>query len=221
MPPPPPPPGSSRSRRPLPRGPLVRLILMVCAIGLFLIGYQWGNQRRFGQPPAIGGVLVTPPMALPAFTLADGTGQAFGRAQLEERWTLLAFGDLGQARGQLAIQRLLDVYHHLPATAEPRQRLQLVLATPIQRDELAQDFSRLSPALRLVAGEAGDLGKLATLLGEPAHPAPQDRSVLYLITPDARLLAFFTPSQAIQEVAADLTLLADWPLEALENQNRD
>ena len=221
MPPPPPPPGSSRSRRPLPRGPLVRLILMVCAIGLFLIGYQWGNQRRFGQPPAIGGVLVTPPMALPAFTLADGTGQPFDRAQLEGRWSLLAFGDLGQARGQLAVQRLLDVYHHLPPATEPRQRLQLVLATPIPRDELARDFSRLSPALRLVAGEAGDLGKLATLLGEPVNPAPQDRSVLYLSTPDARLLAFFTPSQAAREVAADLTLLADWPLEALENQNRD
>lgn len=221
MSPPPPPPGFSRSRRPLPRGPLVRLILMACAIGLFLIGYQWGNQHRFGQPPGIGGVLVAPPMALPAFTLADSAGQPFGRAQLEEQWTLLAFGDLGQARGQLAVQRLLDVYHYLPADADPRQRLQLVLATPIQRDELARDFSRLSPALRLVAGEAGDLGKLATLLGEPMNPAPQDRSILYFITPDARLLAFFTPGQASREVAADLTLLADWPLDALENQNRD
>ncbi len=213
--------GSNRPRRALPRGPLVRLILMVCAIGLFLIGYQWGNQRRFGQPPAIEGVLIAPPMALPAFALVDDTGQPFGRDQLRDQWTLLAFGDLAQARGQLAVQRLLDVYHRLPADAEPRQRLQLLLAAPVLHEELARDFSRLSPALRLVAGEAGDLGQLAGLLGEPVNPGSQDRSTLYLITPDARLLALFPASQPPQALATDLTLLADWPLEALETLNRD
>jgi hypothetical protein len=197
------------------------LILMVCAIGLFLIGYQWGNQRHFGQPPAIDGVLIAPPMALPAFALVDSAGRPFGREQLLDHWTLLAFGDPAQARGQLAIQRLLDVYHRLPADAEPRQRLHLVLAAPVPREDLARDFSRLSPALRLVAGEAGDLGQLTSLLGEPVNPGPQDRSTLYLITPDARLLALFPASQPAEALATDLTLLADWPLEALENLNRD
>ena len=221
MPSPSPSAGTKPTRRSIPRGPLVRLILMVCAIGLFLIGYQWGNQRRFGQPPAIAGVLIAPPMALPAFTLVDGAGRPFGREQLIDRWTLLAFGDLAQARGQLAVQRLLDVYHRLPADAEPRQRLQLLLAAPVPREELARDFSRLSPALRLLAGEAGDLGQLAGLLGEPVNPGPQDRSTLYLIAPDARLLALFPTSQPPEALASDLTLLADWPLEALENLNRD
>ena len=53
------------------------------------------------------------------------------------------------------------------------------------------------------------------------NPGPQDRSTLYLIAPDARLLALFPTSQPPEALASDLTLLADWPLEALENLNRD
>jgi len=208
-------------RRPRPRGALIRLILMVCAIGLFLIGYQWGNQHRFGQPPAIEGVLLAPAMPLPAFALVDAKGQPFGRDQLSGHWTLLAFGDLAQARGQLAIQRLLDVFNHLAASAEPRKGMQLVLAAPDQPADLAQDFGRLSPALRLVSGEAGDLGQLTGLLGEPPNPDQGGRSTLYLIAPNARLLAFFPASQAARSVADDLVLLAEWPLEALENPSHD
>jgi hypothetical protein len=79
------------------------------------------------------------------------------------------------------------------------------------------NFVRLSPALRLVSGEAGDLGQLAKLLGEPPQPERDSRATLYLIAPNARLLAFFPASQAAQAVAADLNLLAAWPLDALEN----
>ncbi len=204
-------------RRRGPRGALVRLLLMVCASGIFILGYQWGNQRHFSQPPAIEGVLLTPAMALPAFALVDTEGQPFGRDQLADHWTLLAFGDLAQPRGQLAIQRLLDVYHHLGTEVEPRQRPWLVLAAASQPADLARDFVRLSPALRLVSGEAGDLGQLAKLLGEPPQPERDSRATLYLIAPNARLLAFFPASQAASAVAADFNLLAAWPLDALEN----
>jgi hypothetical protein len=208
-------------RRRGPRGALVRLLLMVCAIGIFILGYQWGNQRHFGQPPAIEGVILAPAMPMPAFALVDTEGQPFGRDQLAGHWTLLAFGDLAQPRGQLAIQRLLDVYHRLGTEVEPDQRPWLVLAAASQPADLARDFGRLSPALRLVSGEAGDLGQLAKLLGEPPHPERDSRVTLYLIAPNARLLAFFPASQAAQTVAADLTLLATWPLDALENLSHE
>ena len=204
-------------RRRGPRGALVRLLPMVCAIGIFILGYQWGNQRHFGQPPAIEGVILAPAMPMPAFALVDTEGQPFGRDQLAGHWTLLAFGDLAQPRGQLAIQRLLDVYHRLGTEVEPDQRPWLVLAAASQPADLARDFGRLSPALRLVSGEAGDLSQLAKLLGEPPHPERDSRATLYLLAPNARLLAFFPASQAAQTVAADLTLLAAWPLDALEN----
>ena len=97
----------------------------------------------------------------------------------------------------------------------------LVLAAASQPADLARDFGRLSPALRLVSGEAGDLSQLAKLLGEPPHPERDSRATLYLIAPNARLLAFFPASQAAQAVAADLTLLATWPLDALENLSHE
>jgi hypothetical protein len=208
-------------RRRGPRGALVRLLLMVCAIGIFILGYQWGNQRHFGRPPAIEGVILAPAMPMPAFALVDTEGQPFGRDQLAGHWTLLAFGDLAQPRGQLAIQRLLDVYHRLGTEVEPDQRPWLVLAAASQPADLARDFGRLSPALRLVSGEAGDLGQLAKLLGEPPHPERDSRATLYLIAPNARLLAFFPASQAARAVAADLTLLATWPLDALEHLSHE
>lgn len=204
-----------------PRGALVRLLLMACAIGLFILGYQWGNQRRFGQPPTIEGVLLAPALPLPAFALVDGEGQPFGRDQLVDHWTLLAFGDLAQARGQLAIQRLLDVYNRLGTDAEPHPRPWLVLATLDPAADLARDFGRLSPALRLVSGEAGDLGQLAKLLGEPTHPERDSRATLYLIAPNSRLLAFFPASQTASAVAADVTLLTTWPLDALEKASHE
>jgi len=189
---------------------------MAGAFGLFIIGYQWGNQHRFGQPPAIEGVLLAPAMDLPAFTLADQRGRPLDREDLRGRWTLIAFGDLTQARGQLGIQRLLEVFNRLAGVPELRDRLQLVFAASRQPADLAQDFGRLSPALRLVADEAGDLGKLTSLLGEPPQPDPGQAPTLYLIGPQARLLAFFPSNQPAQRVADDLTLLAHWPLEALE-----
>lgn len=205
------------TRRHGPRSTFIRLLPLVCAIGLFLLGYQWGNQQRFGQPPTIEGVLVAPAMPLPAFGLVDGEGQAFGRDQLADHWTLLAFGNLAQARGQLAIQRLLDLYNRLGVEAKPQSRPWLVLATPDQPADLARDFSRLSPALHLVSGEAGDLDQLARFLGEPPSPEQDSRATLYLITPNARLIAFFPASQTASAVAADLNLLATWPLDALEH----
>ena len=122
---------------------------------------------------------------------------------------------------QATIQHLLDVYHRLGTQVEPRQRPWLVLASSSQPADLARDFVRLSPALRLVSGEAGDLGQLAKLLGEPPHPERDSRATLYLIAPNAKVLAFFPASQAAQAVTADLTLLAAWPLDSLENLSHE
>jgi len=204
-----------------PRGALVRFVLLLCALGLFTLGYQWGNQYRFGKPPAIQGVLLTPAMPLPAFALVDLEGRPFGRDQLIDRWTLLAFGSLTQARGQLALQRLLDVYNRLAVETGIQQRMQLVLGASQLPEELGLDFQRLSPALRLVSGEAGELGKLASLLGEPSETPPGNQSTLYLIGPHTRCLAVFPPSQSPATVAADLALITQWPLAALEKGAND
>jgi cytochrome oxidase Cu insertion factor (SCO1/SenC/PrrC family) len=78
-------------------GALPRLVMILAAIGLFVAGYYWGNRFQFsGGPPVIGGVLMRPPLPLPDFSLRDARGGPFANADLEDRWTLLAFGDLAR-----------------------------------------------------------------------------------------------------------------------------
>ena len=53
----------------------IRLVFPVVAVGLFVLGYQWGNrvQRDRAEPPAIGGVLIRPPGDSPGLP-APGPG---------------------------------------------------------------------------------------------------------------------------------------------------
>lgn len=189
---------------------------MVCAIGLFIVGYYWGNQHKYsGGPPAIEGVLIAPTMALPPFALMDAVGQPFDANALNDRWTLLAFGEVSQARGQLAVARMIDIYNRLVDHADMRAHLQLALAAPVQSLNLARDFSRLSPALRVVSGEAAELARLTTVLGDESDGRGIGQAVLYLTTPNGDLLALFAASQSTETIVEDLIALYDWPLETL------
>lgn len=192
-------------------GVLVRVVMMVAAAGLFVVGYQWGNQLQFGsEPPAIDGVLMRPPMVLPDFALKDARGVPFANADLADRWTLLAVGDLAQARGHLAVNRMIGVSNVLVEDRHLRPGLQLVLLVPGEASELALDFSRLSQSLRVLAGEPGAAAaSLVTALGEDA-PAAGEAS-LYLVGPNGRLVALFPAGQHPESIAADVAALARRP----------
>ncbi|MEA3276335.1 MAG: hypothetical protein U9Q81_13800 [Pseudomonadota bacterium] len=200
-----------------PRGPLVRLVLIAAAIGLFLGGYYWGNQHKLGNagPPTIEGVLVRPARELPDFELQDTDGLTFTAQDLREHWTLLAFGDLTQARGHLAVTRMIDASNRLADRQDLQADLQLALAADTQAPNLARDFSRLSRALKLLSGEAGELQRLRAALGA-APPgatttADDGGAPFYLIGPRGRLVALFPSTQGPAAIAEDLTALADHP----------
>jgi hypothetical protein len=198
------------------RGPFARLVLIVSAIGLFLIGYYWGNQYKYsGGPPAIEGVMISPAMPLAEFDLRDAQGRPFGSEDLADRWTLLAFGEISQARGQLAVTHMIEVYNRLADRPELRDRLQLLLAAPSQSPNLASDFQRLSPALRILSGEESELSRLAGLLGASPTGIGEEGAARYLIAPNGSLLALFAAGQPAEAVASDVMTLSDWPLEAL------
>lgn len=195
------------------RGPLVRLIMFAAALGLFVAAYYWGNRFQYAnrEPPVIAGVLVRPPMALPEFALRDTVGAPFTREELAGRWTLLAFGDLAQARGHLAVSRMIGVFNHLYDEPDLQSRLQLALALPGEGSELARDFSRLSRALRVLSGE---VGTLAEALGEDATtgaPESGEGASLYLLGPGGRLVALFPADQGSESIAADVEALAARP----------
>jgi cytochrome oxidase Cu insertion factor (SCO1/SenC/PrrC family) len=192
--------------------PWVRLAFMIGAVGLFAVGYYWGNlyKLRNQGPPVIQGVLLRPPLELPAFELQDADGRRLTAAALAERWTLLAFGDLSRARGHLAVNRLIDVFNRLADRPELRAKIQLALVAEDPPLDLARDFARLSPALRVLSGDAQALADLRSALGEDGgEDAP-----FYLIGPHGRARALFTPTQAPAAIAEDLAALAERPDDA-------
>ncbi len=183
----------------------VRLAVMLAAAGLFLFGYQWGNhyQRRHAKPPAISGILVRPPATLPEFRLEDPSGRVFDQQGLAAGWTLLSFGDLSGAQGQLAIQRLIDVYNRVAGSPELQRGLRLVLVTTSDAPDLARDFARLSPALYVLTGDAAEVSRLRQALGS----GDDDEAPLFVFAPGGFLIALLTGDEERALMAADLEAL--------------
>lgn len=183
----------------------VRLFFALGAMGLFILGYQWGNQyqRKTAAPPVIDGVLVRPPVSVPGFTLGDSQGRPFDEKTLADGWTLLTFGDLAAASGQLAVQRLMDVYQRVDDEPDLQRGLRLVLVTTSDAPNLARDFARLSPALRILTGEPGEVERLVAALGGLGDGA----APLFVFAPGGYLIALLTQTEDRARLGEDLIAL--------------
>lgn len=195
---------------------MTRLTMIAAAIGLFLIGYNWGNKYKHGDPtpPVIDGVLIRPPPELPALELRDMQNQPFTANGFKEHWTLVTFGDPSRAPGHLAVMRMVEVYNRSAENPELQAMLQLALVADRQDPVLARDFGRLSPSLKLLFGESGEIQRLRASLG--ASPAKEpgtvnDDDAFYLIGPASRLLAIFPDAQPAASIASDLSTIAKHP----------
>jgi cytochrome oxidase Cu insertion factor (SCO1/SenC/PrrC family) len=188
--------------------------MALAAIGLFLLAYQWGNQYRHGggDPPAIGGVLLRPAQPLPDFVLTDSAGEPFGRADLLEHWSLLGIASLGGAGGHRGMARLVEVYNRLADRPRLRARLRLLLVTADAAPGLTRDFERLSPAIAVLTGERPAIADLAAALGADPDTAlavaAGEPPTLFLLDPDARLIALFPRAQEPAAIATDVDALA-------------
>ncbi len=182
-----------------------RLFIVLAAMSLFVLGYQWGNQyqRRGSEPPRISGVLVRPPVKLMDLRLMDPFDQVIEWEDLTEDWALLAFGDLAQAEGQRAVQRLIDVYNRVADQGELRKGLRLLLIMTPDRPHLARDFARLSPALHLVRAAPPETAKLRDLTGQTG----EDALTLFVLAPNAHLVALFPEFEDSASMATDLKSL--------------
>lgn len=197
------------------RRPAARLAMIAAAIGLFLVGYYWGNQYKRADPAplTIDGVLVRPPLELPGFELVDVENQTFTANSFKKRWTLVTFGDLSRAPGHLAVMRMIEVHNRLAGRPELQTLLQLALVAERQDSDLARDLARLSPALNLLSGESGEVQRLRASLGASAAddsgPEVGGDVSSYLIGPSGRLLALFSEAQPPASIAADLSIIAE------------
>ncbi|MFP4062169.1 MAG: SCO family protein [Halochromatium sp.] len=203
-----------RSSRPL----LARLIMALAAVGLFLVGYQWGNrfQRDHEAPLRIDGVLVRAPSVLPELNLRGPRGP-ITNADLRGRWSLLAFGSPGSAAGHRGVARLIEIANRVADQPELHEDLRLLLISADDAPGLARDFEQLMPRLRVLSASRQALGELREALGagHASASSPEESGAtpppLFLVGPQARLVAVFTGAQPAASVAEDLKTLAARP----------
>ena len=195
------------------RSLLVKLIMALAAVGLFLVGYQWGNQYQFGsaQPPTLSGVMVRPPQPLPEVVLRDSVGEIFGQSELRDHWSLLAFAPLSGAQGHRSIARLVEVYNRLADQHKLRAQVRLLLVSDDSAPQLAREFEQLSPAIAILSGEPAAVDTLRTGVGAGEQPPADELPPIFLIDPQARLVALFPAAQPAADIAADVAALARWP----------
>ncbi|EIC20645.1 hypothetical protein Thi970DRAFT_04299 [Thiorhodovibrio frisius] len=211
--------------------------MALLAGGLFLIGYQWGNQWQPRHEPAsvIEGVRLRPPVPLPDWELHTAAGQVFGSEQLKGFWVLLGVAPIDGLSGHLSMTRMLEVFNRLADRPALREKLRLVLVSPRMDAALAQDFRRLLAQTWVVSGTPEQLARLqAMLTGQPAETETltsatqvaasashvQSRepfaagpdaqaSSLHLIDPNAELIAVFPAAQSPAGIARDIRHLAE------------
>lgn len=182
-----------------------RLVLALGAMSLFILAYQWGNQyqRRSAELPTIQGILIQPPASLPDFALRDTYGRTLQASVLAQGWTLLAFGDLAGASGQLAAQRLIDTHHRVADKGALRGAVRLVLIQTLDRPDLARDFTNLLPALSILGGSTEQVSALREAVGL----GRLENAGLFVLGPGGHLVAFLPESQSSTAIAEDLATL--------------
>lgn len=207
-----------RSSRPL----AARLIMALAAVGLFLVGYQWGNQFQRDHEAAlrIDGVLLRAPTALPELDLRGPQGPVTN-ADLRGHWSLIAFGSPGSATGHRRVARLIEVANRVADQPDLRKDLRLLLISADDLPGLARDFEQLTPNLRVLSASSQALSDLRDALGAgraaPAEESATTPPPLFLIGPQAHLVALFTGAQPAASIAEDLKTLATRP-EALPSE---
>ncbi len=195
-----------------PHSPVSRLLLIIGAIGLFVVGYYWGNQyQRTGtEAPPISGILVLPPQQLPDFDLTNPFDEHLSLSSFVGDWIILTFADLSQAQGHLAVNRLIQTYNSLAAEPQLQQSVRMILVATTDAPNLARDFSQLSPGFDVLSGEPEELIRLRAALGIQ-DTMPNTEIPLFLIDPESELIALFPRDQPPVDIAADLSTINEHP----------
>lgn len=165
--------------------------------------------------------LLSPPRALPEFTLTDHTGANFEPARLKNHWSLLFFGfthcpDVCPTTlGMLA--QTEKALADLPAGQRPQ--IVLVSVDP-QRDtpeQLASYVRFFSPSFTGVTGSQEAIDKFTRALGVPVAISPlanggysvDHSAAIFLIDPSGALLALFSTPHSPAIIAADYRRIVD------------
>ena len=181
-----------------------RLVILTLAVLAFGIAYYSGSryQKRPRPAPLITGVAIHPASPLP--DLSESEIVALKPESLSDHWSLLMLDPhRGETRSP-ALVRLVQVHNRLAANPDLQQRLDYLYLPRTLEPATQEVISSLTGKLRALSSEQHRVDEIFHHFGVDPDG---DAAALYLIGPETRLHALFTPDQDIATIAEDLTTL--------------
>jgi hypothetical protein len=181
-----------------------RLVILILAVLAFGIAYYSGSRyKQRPQPaPVISGVAIHPPTPLP--DLSDSDINALRPDSLADHWSLLMLDPYRGETRSPALVRLVQVHNRLAADPELQQQLDYLYLPRTLEPATQELIGGLTGRLRALNGEQRQLDQIFRHFGVDPDGAS---AALYLIGPETRLHALFTPDQDIATIAEDLNTL--------------
>ena len=188
------------------------------AIVAMVIGI-WSAQVMHNRHPvpALGnGTLLQPPRPVPEFQMLDGSGQAFTRQQLLGHWSVLFFGYTSCPDVCPTTLSLLAQVNKTLSDLPDTQRPQFVfISIDPKRDTPAQMKNYVNffdPAIIGLTGSQAQTDQLTSSLGVPVviqdlgngNYSVDHAATLFLLDPQARMTAIFSPPHTLQTLSSDL-----------------
>jgi protein SCO1/2 len=190
--------------------PLVPVIVVIATVAGLWFGLQVAQQREPALPPATAVSVLPQGRPLPDFLLTDHHGKPIGRANLENRWSLLFMGfthcghvcPMTMAKMRMIRDDIGDDLRVVFLSVDPGRD------TP----EVVHDYIRSYHADFVgMTGDTEEIDRLAAVLGAPYFvDADAERyvvdhsSVVFLINPAAEFAGVISAPLDIDAVVAEL-----------------
>lgn len=202
--------------------------MVVGALAVVAAGLGWLAAQivlsRATVPPDVPGLLWPNPKQLTPFSLHDQRGQAFDLDRLQRRWTFIFFGythcpDVCP----LTLASLKDVDRWLVERGAPTEDVQYVfISVDPERDtpgRLGEYVAHFDQGFLGVTGSDEELGALTRQLGviyirgdpdERGEYSVDHTASLFLVDPQARLIAAFPAPHDAATIAEQLTAIRNF-----------
>ncbi len=182
-----------------------RLVILTLAVIVFAVAYFGGTKYKQSNIalPQISGLSIQPPAPLPDMS-EMGQGAPLDPIRLQDHWSLLVLDPSTGSTRSPALIKLLQIHNRLADKPELQHQLHF-LYLPLQADEAIQtSVSALDGNITGLTGEADLVAETFEHFG--VNPE-SDQAAFYLIDPEQRLHALFTPNQDTATIAKDINTL--------------
>lgn len=197
------------------------VIIMAALIGV--MGLTWYSlysaRQKMQIPGELLGVLWPEPRILPDFQMTDSRGGEFGPAQLQGQWTLVFFGYTSCPDICPTTMLTLDsVTETVEVSGSQKPSVVLVSVDP-ERDDiqsLAEYVTYFDEDFLGVRGTNKELQALTSRIGVMYAPGEADErgnydvahtASIFLVDPEARIHAAFSPPHQPGDIAEKLDLI--------------